>query len=270
MPLHNSLEKTGIKNSTEKLLNKSFPTKTVADILNASVAYLQNSNQMSKTKFFETLQKLFDEQNNKDNVSEFAEDLFKTAKQYSPDETPSDVQILHFETSIIRGLNKKLGTHIEFPIITYLRDLCVNYQTHLQKDMSFDEDGKLIEFNEDSTFAKLTSQKHQSVKDLIAIFSQSHKAELSDDQDKTLEEFNTQLANMHLLFSQTRDPWYIEFAKQVMSLGLINLHRYFHKGNLTHGDSLFHNATLALDDKNGSAQNHDEQPHELIDEQLGF
>jgi hypothetical protein len=258
MSLHNSLKKTGIKNSVEKVLNTPFPTKTVADILNASIAYLQKSNEISKEKFVATLQQLFDEQNNKNIVSEFADTLFKTAKECSPTETPTEVQILYFETSIIRSLNKELGTHIEFPIITYLRDLCVDYQNHLQKDMPIDEDGELNKFNEDSTFAKLTSQKHQIVEDLIAIFSQSHKTDLSSDQDKVLEEFNTQLAIIHPILSQTRDPWYIELAKQIMSLGFINLHRYLHKGNLTHGDGLFHNATSVLNDTNNSEQSHDD------------
>lgn len=258
-PLFNSIAKNGIPNSVEKYRKTPFPSKIIADILNASIEYLQENDELAKNKFISALKKQFIKKNKEtDDVSVFAEAAFDRAKRYCADVTDENVKILHFETSIIRSLNEKVEMNIELPIITYIRDLCVSYREHLEKDMSRNEEGELI-MNNGSSFDTLTYRKHQMIVELERLFSSSNKCRHSN-QDILLEEFKEQLIKTHDTLSETRDPWYMEFAKQLFSLGLINLYRYIYKGEITRGDKLFNSATLVVNSKVDTDLNFDAAP----------
>lgn len=209
--------------------------------------------------------------------------------------------MLHFKTSIARSLNKKLETNIEFPIITYLRELCVKYRNHLKKDLPtevkeedigsepmFARKSIITEHRvNDRSFVSLTKTKFALIDEIrykrflnvnISASSSGLREITSEgcecdedewvkwdmemgrynfypntspatDQDKIIRDFEQDIINAHATFTQTRDPWYREFVKQLFSLGLINLYRHICKGNITHGDTFFNDSKYVLTPK---------------------
>ena len=194
-------------------------------------------------------------------VRAFAQEAFVAAKKYSKSAATSDKDLLFFKTSIVRSLNEKLELHEDIPIIRHYINLCEAYVKHLEASLPRDFDGELMLDNEEKDdIVHLTLHKRVIIHQAIYLLSQTYQSVMNGlkDQDTIIKEFKSYLIKNEKTLSIRRDKCYVEFAKQLFTLGFVNLYRALNKGSITQGDLLLNKIGRA-DHKKAIKETHQEE-----------